>query len=146
MKWAKPVTMLLIVVGIGLAIWGGYTVYKRTKAEDEKIVSVNEPDTNTENKITILPDSVVIPKKDSVTISTPGIPADTTKFVLETSDAKRAFSRFNKLKTFQWNVQMETKDSLSYKIFMLLPAMAADTTRILDSLSKLNGRRVYVEN
>lgn len=42
------------------------------------------------------------------------------------------------------NVQMESKDSL-HKIFILLPASVTDTSRMLDSLSKLNGRRVYLE-
>lgn len=74
------------------------------------------------------------------------VPAGNYKFVLETSDSLRAFTRFKRLKTFQWNVQMETKDSLSFKIFMLLPATATDTSRILDSLSRLNGRRVHIEH
>jgi hypothetical protein len=76
----------------------------------------------------------------------PAIPSGNYKFVLENAFAKRAFDRFTRLKTFQWNVQMETKDSLQYKIFMILPAVASDTTRIKDSLTNLNGRKVYIEN
>ncbi|HEV7782444.1 MAG TPA: hypothetical protein VGO58_14315, partial [Chitinophagaceae bacterium] len=72
-------------------------------------------------------------------------PAGNFKFVLETANAQRAFSRLSKLKTFQWAVQMETKDSLAYKLFMILPGTTSDTTRLIDSLSMLNGKRVYIE-
>jgi len=147
MKWGKPVAILLVIVGIGLAIWGGYTVYKRTAEKEDTIITNNNTNNEaTDNKVTILPDSVVITKKDSKFVTTQNIPAGTTKFILETANASRAFPRFSKLKTFQWNVQMETKDSLSYKIFMLLPVTIADTSRVLDSLTRLNGKRVYIEN
>ncbi|MBL0069751.1 MAG: hypothetical protein IPP39_15095 [Chitinophagaceae bacterium] len=73
------------------------------------------------------------------------LPAGNYKFILETSDAKRAFSRLSKLKTFQWPAQMETKDSVSFTLYMLLPVTAADTSRVLDSLSRLNGKRVRIE-
>lgn len=150
MKWAKPVTILLILVGLGLAILGGYTVYKRTAATEE--VAAAAPDTtvvennNNAGETIILPDSVTAPKKDSLVSVVQNIPAGTTKFVLETAIAARAFPRFKRLKEFQWNVLMETTDSVSYKLYMLLPVVAADTTRVIDSLSKLNGRRVYIEN
>lgn len=146
MKWAKPVTILLLLVGVGLAIWGGYTVYKRTSANEETMVSTTDSNKDNGNETILLPDSVVVTPKDSVVVTTQRLPAGTVKFILETANAGRAFPRFNKLKTFQWNVQLETKDSLSYKIFMLLPVAAADTARVLDSLSMLNGRRVFIEN
>lgn len=144
-RWVKPAMLLLILIGIGLAIWGGYTVYKRTSANEKVAAANNKAETN-ENIITIVPDSLVTPKKDSTIATTQVIPAGTTKFVLETANADRAFPRFAKLKTFQWNVQMETKDSVTYKIFMLLPVSAADTTRVADSLKRLTGKRVYIEN
>ena len=40
---------------------------------------------------------------------------------------------------------METKDSVSFTLYMLLPVTAADTSRVLDSLSRLNGKRVRIE-
>ncbi|OSZ77631.1 hypothetical protein CAP36_14765 [Chitinophagaceae bacterium IBVUCB2] len=146
MKWAKPVTLILVLVGIGLAIWGGYTVYKRTSSADDSITDANEAPANTENQTIMLPDTVAIVKKDTLITTVSNIPAGTVKFVLETADAARAFPRLNRLKNFQWNVQMETADSLSYKIFMLLPVNIADTSRVLDSLTRLNGKRVYIEN
>jgi hypothetical protein len=137
----KPALILLILAGIVLAVWGGYKVYKMTTGNN-KPASNEKPNEEKE-----------IPLNDSVTnINTPhqdtsagAIPSGTFKFILETANAKRAFDRFGKLKAYLWNVQMETKDSISYKLFLLLPSLAADTSRILDSLSILNGKRVFIE-
>ncbi len=142
MQWKKPVAILLILLGIVLAIWGGYTIYKRTSEEND---SVNNVATNNKiNDPVPLKDSVSL-QKDSVIETVQKIANGNSKFVLEIADQKRALQRFDKLKTYQWDVQIETKDSLSYKIFMLLPVAAADTTRVLDSLSQLIGKRVYIE-
>ena len=142
MTWKRPVIFLLVLVGLALAIWGGYTVYKKTMAKKE-----NPPAEEKAKAETVLVTDTAVTIKDSsgkpqqvISVS-----AGTYKFILETSDSLRAFTRFKRLKTFQWNVQMETTDSLSFKIFMLLPATTTDTTRMLDSLSRLNGRRVHIE-
>ena len=141
MTWKRPVIFLLVLVGLALAIWGGYTVYKKTMAKKES--SSAEEKTQEEN--VPVADTAIRIKDSRVKQQIISVPAGNYKFVLETSDSLRAFTRFKRLKTFQWNVQMETKDSLSFKIFMLLPATATDTSRILDSLSRLNGRRVHIE-
>lgn len=141
-QWKKPVAILLILIGIGLAIWGGYTVYKRTSADEsgaDNTVLVDKKDnTPTTNSNPI--------QKDSIIEVAPQRTADgNTKFILLIADKQRAAQRLAKLKNFQWPVLMETKDSINYKIYMLLPATAADTTRLKDSLSMLNGKRVYIE-
>jgi hypothetical protein len=71
---------------------------------------------------------------------TPGM----QKFILEVCNNKRAFERYSRLKTFLWNVQMETKDSINYKLFLVLPVAATDTSRYIDSLSQLYGKKVYI--
>ena len=142
MTWKRPVIFLLVLVGLALAIWGGYTVYKKTMAKKEKL-PVEE---KAKGETVLVTDTAGTIKdssgKQQQVIS---VPAGTYKFILETSDSLRAFTRFKRLKTFQWNVQMETTDPLSFKIFMLLPATTTDTSRMLDSLSRLNGRRVHIE-
>lgn len=142
MTWKKPVAVLLLVLGLALAIWGGYTVYKKTTAKKAKIES---EESNKEK--TVLVEDTVMKQKDTVLQpkQTATVPVGSYKFILETADSLRAFNRFGRLKKFQWNVQIETKDSLSFKIFMLLPASVSDTVKILDSLTRLNGRRVYIE-
>jgi hypothetical protein len=134
----KPVMALLIVLGAGLAIWGGYTVYKKNSAD--KVAAA--ADTIQTQPVAI--DSSAI-KKDSTPVAVNGVPPGNYKFVLETAGKTRAMERYKKLTTFEWKVQMETKDSLQYKLYMVLPATIADTTRIRDSLTALNGKRVSIE-
>ncbi|MBL0334135.1 MAG: hypothetical protein IPP73_02030 [Chitinophagaceae bacterium] len=157
-NWKKPVAFLLVIAGLAFAIWGGYTIYKKTAGKkqgasgqdagsreqvaggqvaggQEAGSSAQVGDTTTNVK----PDTVVL--KPVVTPNVSG----TFKYILEVSPAKRALERFTKLKRFQWPVEMTTTDSLSFTIFMRLPGNASDTTRLLDSLSRLNGKRVYLE-
>lgn len=147
-NWRKPAVMLLILAGIGLAVWGGYTVYKITTAKNKSGKPENKEEIKREE--TTLPNDSLVKHVDTANQSVQKNPSQTVpsgsfRFVLEIANAQRAFERFGRLKTFQWNVQMETKDSLTYTLFMILPASAADTSRILDSLTRLNGRRVYIE-
>ena len=147
-NWRKPAVMLLILAGIGLAIWGGYTVYKITTAKN-KSGKTNNKEEIKKGETTLVNDTVVN-RGDSATQIIQNNPSQATpsgsfRFILEVANAQRAFERFGRLKTFQWNVQMETKDSVTYQLFMVLPATSADTSRIIDSLRRLNGRRVYIE-
>lgn len=147
-NWRKPAVMLLILAGVGLAVWGGYTVYKITTAKN-KSGKTNNKEEIKKGETTLVNDTVVN-RGDSATQIIQNNPSQATpsgsfRFILEVANAQRAFERFGRLKTFQWNVQMETKDSVTYQLFMVLPATSADTSRIIDSLSRLNGRRVYIE-
>ena len=139
-KWKKPVAIFLLVAGLGFAIWGGYTVYKKTMAKKEKSRALKKEEGQTSATDTAVKINLVVN-----TLEKQNIPAGTFKFVLETSSAEKAIPRFNKLKTYQWAVLLETNDSVTYKIFMLLPLAASDTTRVIDSLSMLTGKKVYIE-
>ena len=66
--------------------------------------------------------------------------------MLDNFQAARAFARYEQLKNNGWAIRMETKDSLSYKLFVKFPVPANDTLRVLDSLRALNGRSVYIEH
>lgn len=133
-QWKKPVLVLLIFCGIGLAIWGGYTISTNNAEKEESALS------NTE---TLPADTSQLKKPDSTIKATP--PPTDYKYVLEVAQAKRAFKRYNQLVSNQWKIEMETKDSVQYKLFLRLP-MSRDTTHIVDSLTVLTGRKVYVEN
>ena len=138
LDWRKPAMIAMAIIGTGLAIWGGYTISKRSKVS-------NIPTTNNSEVLaatTLVTDTSIL-IKDSTTLALPK-PAGGYKFVLETASRIRAFDRYNRLKNYHWNVQMETRDSVKYKLYMLLPT--ADTNWVLDSLTALNGRRVYIEN
>jgi hypothetical protein len=128
-SWRKPVFATLILVVTGLAFWGAYTVSRSKKPVPTKAL---------ENTVVN-----AIPEKDSQEVIKDS--AGTYKYVLETTGGDRAFKRYNQLRTFGWQVQLETRDSVSYKLFLLLPAVSADTARIIDSLTVMTGKRVYIE-
>lgn len=137
--WRKPVITLLIFAGIGLAVWGAYTI-SNNRSQPEALVSGNSieqpgaaPDTTQH----------VAPADTIKAAPTP----TNYKYILEVCRATRAFKRMKTLKDSKLAsyVQLETQDSVKYKIFMLLP-ISTDTTRIIDSLSAFLAKKVYIEH
>lgn len=129
--WKKPVFALVILVIAGLAFWGAYIVSNSGKPVEAETLenAVAAPGTE--------PDTFAVKKEP--------VREQSYKYILETAGAERAFKRYSQLKTFQWDVQLETSDSITYKLFLRLPANA-DTTRILDSLTVMSGKKVYIEH
>lgn len=150
----KPLFVMLALFGIGLAIWGGYTIYKYSK-DKKNIGESSDKDKEQQTSIAKLQenDSLINKSKDTLqknnqpTLSTTG--DSTYKFVVEVAQKSRALSRFSHLKNIGVKeVQMETKDSLTFKIFFALKASAADTAKIVDSLRKNytpSGKIAFVE-
>lgn len=141
-QWKKPVAFVLVIAGIGLAIWGGYTIYKNNSTETnhtdiaKKVEPVKEPVTKTEpatSSLTIT-DSGNITPAPVAQLSTPPAPSGMYKFVVETAGRQRALTRYQKLKSLPTDVKLETADSINFKLFFLLQASTADTSKMLDSL------------
>lgn len=148
--WKKPVAIALLMIGVTVAIWGGYTVYKRTTAKNsDKNVAVQEPGLAKKEKQADTPRRQVAATPVVPAEKPPVTPAGMYKFVIETAAKERALSRYARLQSFRLDIKMETTDSVRFKLFFLLPAGVADTTRIVDSLTKNYsppGYRAYVEN
>jgi hypothetical protein len=149
-KKRKPiqplVLLLLLFIGIGLAIWGGYTVYKRTTEKDDFPAVANE---NQDDKIIPVADSTLHLKKDSIPVAVQTISQGNYKFVVEVAGKERGLLRFRTFKSWGLNIKMETTDSTNFKLFFLLPASASDTARIIDSLRTLytpSWGKAFVEN
>lgn len=149
-NWKKPLVILLLLAGIIGAIWGGYAVYKKTTVskkhntteEVKKEETAQVPDTNS---------TVAVDTNNTVPVNTViTIPTGNYKFIVETANKVRALKRYANLsKMGVNNIQMETKDSVSFNLFFVIPAAAADTAHITDSLRRNYtpaGSRAYVEN
>lgn len=156
-KFRKPVIGLLALAGIALAIWGGYTVYKKNNPPAQEDLTIqtasvltslpavqvadstsqadttNQTTTNTSDNATAI---------GNVAATSPVTAPGKIRYILENATAKRAFERYARLKTFFWPVQMVTKDSINYTLYLDIPSTYADTSRINDSLTALNGRKV----
>lgn len=157
MNAGKLLTVLGILATLGLIGWGGYYLYNKN-TNPEPVATENNivitPDSQTvKNNI---PDTLkaVAEKKDSssaapikppvttAAVTPPVTNTDGYKFIFETTDKKiRALQRYNQikglsvLKSYRNRIQMETKDSVLFKIFTVLPCPPADTTRYKDSLN-----------
>ena len=156
--WRKPVALLLLLAGVGLAIWGGYTMYKKTTGEDNVVTPDNKPQETVQVIDTIIPekkDSVPETKTNVSEVSAnaaptiQSIPQGNYKFIIEVANKKRAFYRYEMLKKARLPIQITTTDSITFKLFFVMPATAMDTARINDSLTiwypALNKRRAFVE-
>jgi hypothetical protein len=136
-EWKRPVMAVMLLCGLGFAIWGGYVISQKNKKNK------NAPQNTTAASQAIIVDTTQ--KVDSSTlIAQTNILRDSNyKYVLEIAKSKRAFRRYNQLKSINWKVQLETQDSVQYKLYMLLPSI--DTTKTLDSLTVMTGKKVYIE-
>ena len=124
----KKFTMFFVIAtGLALAVWGGYAVYKNTSSKKSEPVAQEQPVVTTDTTTN---------KNDSISRDNTASPGrGTYRFVIEESAKERAFFRYNQLKSFGLNINMDTPDSLRFKLFFILPATPADTLRIRDSLT-----------
>ena len=154
-NWRKPLIALFILIGLGLVVGGGYLVYKRTSREnnvsENEMQLINSEDTtgqatqnSIQDSIPSTPDSTQINAQVKQQASAPT--SNNYKIVVDQFKAQRAFRRYAQLKDNGWPIHMETKDSVRYKLFVLMPVSTTDTTRAIDSLTALNGRKVYIEH
>ena len=130
----RIVTWLVALVGLSLAVFGGYIVYTKTKKKKELIVEKEEI------KPIIIPDSLS-KLKDTTSITKPVDTSGMYRFVIEKAARQRAFSRYNYLKENLIDVKMDTRDSVLFNLYFLLPATPADTARKRDSLQRLYSTR-----
>ncbi len=127
----------MVVIGLAIILWGGYSLYhKNTETSTEGTVVVHN-DTPAQHKDTAAhlsnaPDSAA----RQAIAPVPGTPPGAYKFIFENTDRKaRALKRYAFVKELSPRIQMETKDSLAFTIYVNLAATPADTTRIKDSLN-----------
>lgn len=139
----KIVTWLMIIAGLSLAVFGGYLVYTKSKNKKEPVASkketiqIKQPDSLHKASDTV---SKIIPKADSLINLNTGVTM--YRFVIEKAARQRAFYRYNVLKNEHLlNIKMDTKDSVLYKLYFLLPATPADTAFKRDSLQRLYSTR-----
>ena len=129
----------LLLGGIAIVVLGGYYLYNMNnnpeKEENETLNSapIQQPLVDTASTATV--DSALITKQPS-----------TFKFILELANSKqRAQKRYNQLKSMAIDIKMDTLDSNNFKLYFVIPSMAADTIRIKDSLQNYYGRKIRIE-
>lgn len=66
--------------------------------------------------------------------------------IIETSRRARALSRYDSLRKWGYNVGLKTDDSVTFRIYTTINGQMADSTRVLDSISRFFGRKVRIES
>lgn len=134
---SKLLIWLIIILVLGIGIWGGLEFYAKRKTQNEqKEKSIEEITTPTSTK----PNTPSTIEQDSM-----GEKDRTYRFIIEESTNPRAFIRFNLLKSYGLNIEMFTKDSLLFKLYFPLKIATADTLRIKDSLSALYVNPIFTK-
>ncbi len=152
----KLIAILAVMVTLALIGWGGYYLYNKNTGDIEP-VSQNDtkpvitPDTsatqtidttgkNPDNMSSLKPDSVSAKPAENKNLSSAA--ANGFKFVFETTTKKaRAAKRYEQLKgisilkEYNNKVAVETADSLTFKIFTIVPCTPADTARVKELLN-----------
>ena len=131
----RIVTWLIAIAGLSLAVFGGYIVYTKTKNKKEPVVIKEDIQPAITN-------DTLTQKVDSITPITK--PVDTSgiyRFVIEKAARQRAFFRYNHLRENLIDVKMDTKDSVLFNLYFLLPSTPADTAKKRDSLQRLYSTR-----
>jgi hypothetical protein len=136
--------VLAILVGLGAIIWGGYSLYN--KNTDPEGTAARQPAVEPaavdtiQNKVT---DTVSL-KPDSSTITV--VSTKPYKFIFRVGSKNYIINRYNDLKTSDQTLFWDTKDSLTYRLYVALPVAATDTMRIRDSLKEWYGsKKIIIE-
>ncbi|HEX2846165.1 MAG TPA: hypothetical protein VHN59_06425 [Chitinophagaceae bacterium] len=137
--WKKPVVALALICGLGLTIWGGYAISKKSASKATDSAAIISDTTVMDTAITQAPQTDSLEKAAALASAN-------YKYVLEEANQQRAMKRYKQLRTNLWDVKLETADSVRYKLYLLLPSQNADTTRVLDSLTVMTGKKVYIEH
>jgi hypothetical protein len=135
------------VATAAIIIWAGYRQYKHNSpapiSEEQPAIEQVVQVQDTSNYLSHSTDTIASIKKAEET--KPG----SYRFVIEEANKRRAYYRYNMLKKTNVPVQISTSDSISYKLYFILPATTADIQRITDSLTiwypAINHKRAYAE-
>ena len=156
MRAGKFIPALLVIAGIGLAVFIGYKIYeKRIHKNTESATTVPETQKNEtvpvteDNSGTVEKTETLNNNPEITTIQNPLIKEDSYKFIVEEADKARALARYNTFRNWGLQIHIETSDSVHFKLFFALPSAAIDTAKTMDSLRLLYTplwSRSYVEN
>lgn len=132
-KW---ITGAVVVVGLALAVWGGYAIFRsitRSSTDNEPTVTTRPVEENPPVNTQVQDTSQSKPAP----IANPVL-ASGYKFIIKEASLRQAYTRYQYLKEqCKVDVHISTTDSIKYQVFFRIPAQPADTARIADSLNVL---------
>ena len=142
-------TIIIIGVVVLILAAAGFGIYYYTKMQPTPEAPVTKIDTTTVKDTTATPipisvdSSILKAQNDSLNaLKADSMTANQFKFVIGTYAAlDRALNRYNKLKLAGTNVELATRDSLTYYVLTIIDCKPVDTTLTKDSLQRFYGYR-----
>ena len=122
-NWSKIILFIALLIVVGIAIYFIATQSKNISATQD------EPIANTTTEI-------VAPAIDTAVVQPDTLVANTEyKFLIKTySTLGAAVKRYQQLLSYGNKVGLQTSDSISYQLYISMPASELDTTQAKDSL------------
>jgi hypothetical protein len=122
-NWSKIILFIALLIVVGIAIYFIATQSKNISATQD------EPIANTTTEI-------VAPAIDTAVVQPDTLITNTEyKFLIKTySTLGAAVKRYQQLLSYGNKVGLQTSDSISYQLYISIPASALDTTQAKDSL------------
>ncbi|MFY7794658.1 MAG: hypothetical protein ACOVQS_12850 [Chitinophagaceae bacterium] len=130
-KWGIGIVILLLLIAAGMAV--------RWFVDRPTVEVMSDP----EPVLTSAPARA--PETPAVSLRPDGAQGSQFGVVLERANRQRALKRFADLKEWGHNVRMVTRDSVTFKLYILINAPLKDTARHRDSLKVFFNRRVWIE-
>jgi len=122
-NWSKIILFIALLIVVGIAIYFIATQSKDISATQEEPIA----QTTTE---------IVAPSLDTTVVKSDTLVTNTEyKFLIKTySTLGAAVKRYQQLLSYGNKVGLQTSDSISYQLYISMPASALDTTQAKDSL------------
>jgi len=140
--------VFLAAATVAAIVWIGYRLNQPTLSSETATPQVISAITDTAKNGPVA-DTMMTQKAPPVVKASNNSSNNSYRFVIEVANKKRAYYRYSMLKNGNIPVQISPADSTTFKVYFVLPATAADTARIADSLTSrypaLNKRKAFAE-
>lgn len=141
---------IAILIGLTAVIWGGYTLYNNNTDNDGVQATTSTPveasPAPADTVKNTVPDTTAVSSNPATVGNTSASSGKPYKFIFRIAGKNYVLNRYNDLKVSNPNVNWDTKDSVTYRLFVSLPASPSDTARIRDSLRSWYGtKKIIIE-
>jgi hypothetical protein len=148
-KSRKLVIALAIIGGLVVVGWGSYLLLKKNASRPTE-TSLVPMDTvtkavDTTGNAVRLADSLARENASQSQQALPGEKVPYKFIILRTHNKEHALKRYAQLQSYSLKVNLETKDSLYFKVYFPFPAFSKDTLHIKDSLRREYAHDVIIE-
>jgi hypothetical protein len=131
---------ILVFIGIlgtlALIGWAGYYLYSINTTNQPNILPEGNETVNSTGTDTAVNTGSADSIQASAAADSMARTSGQYKFVVERTTKNRALRRYEDLRSFGSKIMMETPDSITFKLYYIIPATVNDTLRIRDSLNR----------